>query len=338
MTLSQASVFTRKAVVIFIGLIIFGLTLKVLFNIGYGIYSRCCIKIPQVQPDYKFGTIMGPTFPQGDTSTSSYSYTIDTTTGDLPRDLPTNIKVYFIPPTPVTLLSADRAKKLAMQLNFPNGPQKVSDTQQQFTDDKGGTLTIDLTNNNFTYQRVPTGDPSNNLPQAQDGIDKLESYLGSESLMHDDLKKGRTNVVYDGPSLNESNTVTVSIWPDDLDNLNIVTPDFSSGLIKGTISKYPAVQFIRFSYYYWNVDTSTYALYPLKSVDQAFADLKSGNDSYVAQKPDTNQVSITSVGLAYYESSDQGSYLYPVYVFQGPKYAAYVQAIINTPPTPTPAK
>lgn len=329
MTLSQASVFTRKAIIIIFALIILGLILKILFNIGYSIYIHCCVPPKQILPDYKFGTALsGPTFPQSPASTSDYSYAIDTVTGNLPKDTPKVMRIYFVPPSSITLLSADRAKTLAQNLGFPNGPQKISDSVEQFTDNNGGTITINIANDNFSYQRIPKGTSTGAVPNPDDTVKLFRQYISNHNLNQEDINNGRTNVVYDGPTINESNTVNVSVWPEDIDKFKIVTPDFSNSLIKATLGKAGAEtdRFLKFNYYYWSVDTTTFALYPIKTADEAFTDLKSGK-GYISQKPDSNQVSITIVDLGYYESTDPSSYLLPVYIFQGPKFTALVQAI-----------
>ncbi len=330
MTLTQAAVFTKKGIVIFIGLIILGIIFKVIFDFGYKVY-RSYYPPPENIATIQFGKLPKIIFPSSK-STANYTYTLDTKTGGLPQN-PNIIKIYFIPQTGVSLLSADRSKALAQKLGFEVGPENLSSVQVRFKDQKGSNLTIDLPTGNFSFDRSAELDPNeslqnNVLPEADALVNDFKTYLGGKDLLNDQLKTGRSNVVYDGPSRAEATKATVSLWPQDIDELPIVTPDFAHGLIKVTMtrSRIEPTRFSKLNYYYWPIEETTFSTYPLKSTQTAFEQLKAGG-GYFSLEPPSNQASITSVSLAYYQSTDYSPYLQPVYVFAGSNFAAYVPAI-----------
>ena len=74
------------------------------------------------------------------------------------------------------------------------------------------------------------------------------------------------------------------------------------------------------------IETSTFATYPTKTAETAFDDLKQGKGVVVVE-PDKPKVSITSVYLGYYLAENYNPYLQPIFVFEGPNFVAYADAI-----------
>lgn len=75
---------------------------------------------------------------------------------------------------------------------------------------------------------------------------------------------------------------------------------------------------------------SNKAVYPIKTPQQAFDDLKNGQAYIAAYSGTGNQISITNVFLAYYLGSTQQNYLMPVVVFEGQNgFFAYVSAVAD---------
>ena len=83
------------------------------------------------------------------------------------------------------------------------------------------------------------------------------------------------------------------------------------------------------NYTYYDVDLKTFGTYPIKTVSDAFKDLKVGKNTVLIKTPTSGQVSLRSIYLAYYQSENYTPYLQPVYVFEGENFAAYVVAIPN---------
>lgn len=80
-----------------------------------------------------------------------------------------------------------------------------------------------------------------------------------------------------------------------------------------------------------NLAPTNMAIYPIKTPEQAYSDLKSGK-AYIASYNGTgNQILINNVFLAYYMGATQQNYLMPVVVFEGQNgFFAYVPAIADS--------
>lgn len=350
MTLTQAANITRRGILISISLIILGAAGAIGYNIWH---QRYLDSLPPVEekPEMKFGTLPKLIFPSSNVSSSNYSYTLDTVTGGLPQT-PKLLKVYFIPQSGISLLAPERSRNLAENFGFSIGPEVLSSTRYKFADDSGGQLLIDLTNGNFNFQRnsllknlIENGSEKNSTSSANlndfSSKEKIaadfKKFLLSKNLLTQELSSGRSNVLFDNGSNKES--ATVSIWPTDFDNLPIITSSFNQSLIRAKVNnkeeendKYSEV-----NYTFWIIDKTTYSTYPLKTAEQAFSDLKAGL-GFVSLEPKKPQVSISSVYLAYFESEEYSPYLQPIFIFEGPEFAAIVPAIAQGTQEVTPTQ
>ncbi len=335
MTLTQTAVITKRAIVITVALIFLAASAKIGYQIWYQYYLSTLPKTED-RPEQKFGSLPDLNFPPSSVSSSNYSYTLDTATGDYP-DLPKIGKVYFIPQAGLSLLAPEKSKELATKLKFTQGPQILSPTSYQFTDDKNGILLIDLPTANFKYQRNEAS-PSAELFFANNEefiLADFKSYLERVDLLPTDLKEGTTQIKFNQNNPARSNELNISLLPTPIEEVPIVTPT-NQGLVKlkayAVDSQSNAENgYATLEYTYWPVDLSTVSTYPLKSPADAFNDLKSGK-GFVVKESVNPQVSVTDIYLGYYESSDYAPYLQPVYVFEGQEFKAYVPAVMVTLP------
>lgn len=77
-----------------------------------------------------------------------------------------------------------------------------------------------------------------------------------------------------------------------------------------------------------NLTPDKEATYPIKSVEQAYEELKSGKGYIAAYKVPNNQVIITDVYLAYYLGETRQDYLMPIIVFEGNNgFFGYISAV-----------
>ncbi|KKS65529.1 hypothetical protein A3A14_03395 [Candidatus Daviesbacteria bacterium RIFCSPLOWO2_01_FULL_43_38] len=332
MTLTQAAVWTKRGI---IGTIV-SIILIILAVTGSRMWYQYQLSLrPPVEekPEMKFGSLPKIQFPPSEVTSSNFSYSIDTVTGGLPEVLKL-IKVYFIPQTSISLLSSDRAQKLAESLGFSSSPEILSPARYKFKDDKGGTLTIDLTTGNFHIQKqieeTATGSAQLNTaspPGREQLVTEFKNYLTERNLLIKNIENGKTNVTFKGPSPDKWEIAYISILPPDWDNIPTVTASFSHGLVKATAKAAGdgTSKYINIGYTVWQPDKTTYSTYPLKTAEQALADLRSGL-GFVSIEPAGAQVSISSVYLAYFQPEDYSPYLQPVFVFEGPGFTALVPA------------
>lgn len=328
MTLTQTAILVKQIIAISAVALVLGISSFIGYKIWLAYYLA---NLPPVEekPDIRFGLLPAPDFPKSSVSTSNYSYSLDTTTGGLPKvgiepGFEKIVKVYFVTQTFASFLSPQRAEDLAGKFGITEAPNILSDTKYKFKD-QDKTLLVDLNNGNFSYNKVASisayVNPDNDEKIVSDFKQTL-SYLGS---LKDDLKNARTKVVL---LKAEALAYQVSLWPTPIDKRQIFTADFNKSLVTATVSGGADTldNYLSLNFTYYPIDTSTFASYPIKSSEEAFDDLKNGKGIVIveSQKP---QVSITAVSLGYYLPENYSPYLQPIFVFEGPNFVAYVPAV-----------
>lgn len=348
MTLTQVAALTRQI----IALSTFALILGIISFIGYRIwYAYYLANLPPVEEkaDIKFGTLPYPNFPKSDVSSSNFSYSIDTTTGDLPKvGIDTGFgkltKVYFVTKTFASLLSPEKSQSLAEKFDILSEPQIVSETNYKFVD-QDKTLNIDLDNSNFIYSREATISAKEQLDDDNQLVLDFEKVLNDLNVLKPDLTKGRTKIIllkqagtdFIPTSLrSEATAAQISLWPQSVDDKSIFTSHYDTSLINAIVYKTAGIleNYLSLKFTYYPIDTSTFATYPIKTAEKAFEDLKSGKGTVIIQ-PSKPNVSITSTYLGYFLSQNYSPYLQPIFVFEGPEFVAYVSAIAEQFQTPT---
>lgn len=325
MTLSQTATLTRRVIIIFL-IALFGGTFSL---IGYKIwYAYYLANLPPVEEkaDTKFGLLPAPAFSTTSVSSSNFSYSIDTVTGGLPKvgvdsGFEKVIKVYFVTRTFASLLSPDRAQSLADKFGIKVSPKILSETNHFFEDNEKA-LNVDLNSGNFTYQRK-IATPSGALEDDGKLISDFQRNLNNLGVLKQDLIGGRNKIIR-----LEDGGGQISIWPASINSKPIQTNQFNKSLINATVSQSAENldNYISLNFIYYPIDTSTFATYPINSAEQALEDLKFGKGSVVLE-PNKPQVSITSIYLAYFLAETYNPYLLPIFVFEGPQFAAYVPAV-----------
>lgn len=340
MTLSQAAVLTKQVITITILAVVLGLASFIGYKIWYG-YYLAHLPPKQEKPDTKFGMLPLPDFPSTATSSAVFSYSIDTTTGGLPKlgvdkGFDKLIKVYFVVKTYASLLASEKSQALAQKFNLNVDPQIISATDYLFADNTKS-LNIDLDSGNFTYQNTATVSGRPALDNDNKLLSDFKTMLSTIGVSKPDLTAGPSKIVYlrgnngkfDPTDLrSEANAAQIQQWPAPIDNKPIVTDQLNSALVNATVFNAAdrIENYLALNFTYYQIDTTTFATYPVKTPDSALEDLKSGKGIVVIQPP-KQDVSITSVYLAYFLSRVYTPYLIPVYVFEGPGFAAYVPAI-----------
>lgn len=330
MTLTQVAIITRRGIIVFVALIFLGIIAAIGYRVWYNYYISTLPSVEE-KPDLKFGSLPKISFPASIISSSNYSYSIDTETGSLPQ-MPKLIKVYFLPRANiVSLLAPDESQKLAAKFGFNGAREILNPTTYKYSDDTKGSFTIDLITGNFQYQKqnsTPSAKLDATFIDQNSLANTFKGFLKNNGVSSDDLSNGRNKVIYNKSTPSTSTSAIVSLWPSDLDGLQIVTSSPSASLVRATTTNTSDEnnRFSTLNYTYWQIDKTTFATYPLQPIESAFAELQSGQ-GYVSQVPSLAQVSITKVSLAYFESQEYSPYLQPVYVFEGPNFTALIPAI-----------
>lgn len=328
MTLTQTAILTKQVIIASVIALVLGIAGLIGYNIWHA-YYLAHLPVIEERPDNKFGLLPQPDFPQGNVTTSNFSYSLDTTTGGLPKlgvdkGFEKIVKVYFVTQTLATLLSPDKSQVLAEKFNIVLLPEILSETKYRFQD-KNKVLLVDLNTGNFSYTNGATASADQTLDDDNKLISDFKQILSGFGLLKDDIANGRSKV-----TRMENKTAQISLWPASIENSSIFTPNFDQSLISATVAgsanKLNNYQSLDFTYY--PIDTETYATYYLKTPQTAFDDLKLGKGVVVVEPKDP-KVSISSVSLGYYLPENYSPYLQPIYVFEGQNFVAYVRATQN---------
>jgi len=337
MTLTEAAAFTKKGMIVSVITLFVGFASWGIWHYYYNNIYLPGLPVVVEEATLVFGPLPKIAFPDSISSSSSFSYNLDTETGALPEDTPRLFKVYSVAQLATDLLALDRAKSLAGSLDFSKTPQAISATQYKFNDNiSDGELIVDLDTGNFKFRRNAATGSGESFDRVEDFINEnnqgqiLKNYLSSKGLLKDQLKAGKTTALYNNQIKKDSNLVTVNLWQESIEDYPIVTPKFKEGLIKaiGNSNRNSDRKYTLLDYVFWPIDLENFGTYPIKNSSDAFEELKSG-EGFVAIEPRTSNASITKIYLAYYLSEEFANYLQPVYVFEGPEFVGFVPAIAS---------
>lgn len=281
------------------------------------------------------------------------TYTLETATGSLPTDIPSQAKVYFMPKVNSNLLSLDTAKAKATALGFndPN-PQAESDSLYKFKNPGfPSTMEINIITGAFSisYDLISDRTAINNRPPAAEiAASEFRGALSSANVLPDDLSgpmvpsylKLTNGKLINVPALSEADMVKVSLFRKSYDNLPSVTTDPFQSNVWAIMSGAPQrdQQIIAAEYHYYSVDASQYSTYPIITPQESFNELGSGN-AYIAsmgQYKDGDSLKIRRIYLAYFDPGVATDFYQPVYVFDSGEndpsnsFIAYLPAVTST--------
>lgn len=332
MTLTETAEFTKKSMIF---VLIFLFLLVAAWG-GYIYYKRFIYvppPTPEILPDIFFGKLPALKISEASGSAGTYAFSLDTETGSLPVNTPKIIKVYPIASLGTDLLALERSKNLASKLGFIRGPEALSTTQYLFLDKHDGEMVVNLDTGNFKFTHRESTQSSelvktDGFTDPQTLSRDFKNFLLTNELLKEQLKEGRTKVVYEKNSKDESSFATVFLWQDDVEKTPIVTEKFTEGLIKGIVNKSRDrdQRFLILDYTFWPIDLLSGHTYPIITPDEAYDKLQT-QQAKIIVKPLNIRVSITKVYLGYYLSKEYQPFLQPVYVFEGDNFVAYVPAV-----------
>lgn len=314
------------------------------FGVGAFLY-RTFIPPRQAPPTVAFGPLPAIVFPQSPVQ-EQVTYTLETASGGFPRT-PTQLPVYYIKPPSATLFSADQAREKARALQFVGQPNQLTQTLYEFVHPEfPKRLEINIVTGDFSvsYNLVSDRSPLSAVPLGEDeAIQQGINILRSANSMPEDVQTGTPSVeflkVSDGqliPALSESDASLTRVnyfrkgfGPEDA--YESVTPTPGRGNIWVILSGDRERQLVAAEYRYYQVDAEQSGTYPIKSAEEAYQDLTSGN-AFLARfnGAGVSTVKIQEIYLAYYDPNVPNSFYQPVYVFEGDNgFVAYVPAVTS---------
>jgi hypothetical protein len=299
---------------------------------------------PPPKPTVIFGKISPPQFPANAVN-NEFTYSIDTVSGQLP-EFGDQTKIYKIYKPKSDLLALKNLGEKARQVGFKNGPFKISDDFYYWTDSGGSflkTLRFNIHTADFTLFSPFYFDAdilsAKNLPKEDDAIKEARKFLENLRYATDDFDFSKTTTqllsVRDGQLINASSLGTahayrVNFYQNHVNNLPIIyeKPNESNINFIVTGSSFRS-QIVRGDYMLQR-PTSESSTYPIKTTEQAFEELKEGKAYIASSYAEEGNIKIKDVFLAYYISSKEQDFLYPVIVFEGNDgFFAYVSAVTD---------
>lgn len=344
MNLTEISIAVRKFFIWLVIVLIFYFVIKFLLGLFIAVNTK---PIPPQKPDIRFNKLPAPKFTTVSTSSSGLNFTLENVDGRPPETTAT-AKVYTMPKKLPSILSEERAKKMATKLGFTNEPEIITPTLYHYTypGDPLWNLDIDTTNLNFKlkydYQKNLSVISSEGGLRTDEALSYTKDYIQNNGLFDGSIIGGKTSFntyIFDpvsktfppATSISTTNAVRINFLRNDIDLLKVLPPAFDQSynyaLYASTIS--PS-RILELNYTFWPIAFDDFGTYPLRSGTTAWHDLIDGY-AYVVKignnTPDRSIV-IRNIYLAYYDSDEPQQYLQPIFVFEGDNgFVAYLPAI-----------
>ncbi len=278
----------------------------------------------------------------------SLKYTLDTIDGK-PITATKSAQVLFMPQAETKFGYREKLYLIAKSLGFntESSGYRLIGSQASFSEPKQK-LTIDIRNFNFDYRYSFENDKSvfENVrtPNQEESIEKAVEFLQTAGRYPQELSQGKTNVVFlkydtENNSMGvlssnlEANLVEVDFYrPDIVANPNpipVVSPKYfnSQNYVLMMFKNDGTYKVLRAQVKFYDRSAEQIGVYPLRSGEQAYDDLKKGKGFVIAQ-PQTTDVTIRKMFLGYFDPDVYQEYLQPVYVFLGDgDFVGYVPAV-----------
>ncbi len=266
---------------------------------------------------------------------------------------PDRMDVYSAPTQKSGFGNETSALELARQLDFLFEPTKLSKSVYRFTAQEPlpTSLEINIVTGAFMFKRQWQADPSLIVNKRFVGdrqvVTDAQNFMRQAGIYEDDLvgeeKTRYFRVTGDqligANSLSEADFVEVELFRKPINLIDakkkvvasypFLTPDPLKGvvaiLVSGTADDKKKI--INVDYRYVTVNYEVVGSYPLKTVELAWEELKSGS-GYIASFNGSGKAVVRRVGLGYYDAAGDQSYTMPIYVFRGDNdLVAYVSAV-----------
>ena len=342
-TLTEASIASRKGIRYTIYAIICLIIARGLILTGIGIYKKI-FPAPPTPPTVAFGKLTKLPFPERQKVNLSFS--LETPEGSLPT-FSDQAKVYFMPKLASNLLSLDFAQDKANRLGFNIDPQQTTESLYRFFHKTSpSTLETNIVTGSFSLSYDLNVDPaplSVKPPLPEIARNSIKTFLSGAGLYPKDLETGKFESKYlktqsggfiPANSLSDANLIRIDLFRSDYDSLPVVTQTTGEGNVWFMVSgiKERGKEVIAGEYYYFPVDETQVATYPIKTADSVWQEFTSGN-YYTASTGTTAEgdaIKIRKIYIAYYDAGKYTEFFQPVFVFVGDKdFVGYIPAVTS---------
>lgn len=271
-------------------------------------------------------------------------FVLDTIEGE-PMTATQTAKVYYLPQTPPRFGYLQTIYLMAQNLGFNMDltKHKIEGENAIFQDEEKK-LIIDIAKFNFEYQYDYTENEGifENAVLASDDIirEKVKEFLRLLGRSPEELAQGKDNLIflhYNSQTKefdvvnnrNDANAVEIDFYRSDIDSFPIVAPKyFNSQNYVVVLFENEQYKILKAQVKFFEKEEQKVGIYPLKTGEQAWQELKEKKGVIVSAGRNNNQITIKKMFLGYYDPDVYQEYLQPVYVFLGENgFAAYVPAI-----------
>lgn len=300
---------------------------------------------PYVAPTVRFGILDKIVFPEKEFTKKTFSTEL---ANDKFPEYKDQAKVYVIYRSKSTLGALEDGKKTAALMGFTGEPREVATGIYLFNDQNTNrSLTMNVLESSFKLSYPYLSDQMlqnpESMPSKDEAITMAKNYLQQAGKLSSDLDTGEKKVSFwkinfDGlkevNGLSEANIIRVDFFRKKLgDEIEIVSTDVGKASVSVLVSgaSVATKKIVEVNYKHVDIDASdaSSSTYPIKSSQEAFADLQSGN-YWPASDVSANSVIIRKIYLAYFEPVNLTQFLQPVYVFEGDNgFVAYVPGITD---------
>ncbi|MBU0576221.1 hypothetical protein KJ654_00980 [Patescibacteria group bacterium] len=299
---------------------------------------------PPPPPTVGFGRLPAIMFPKQLTESKPASYTLETPTGTT-SVFGDRAKVFLMLRSTPSLLADQRAKQIASIYNFVFEPDVLGANIYRWKKSQPleMQLQMNIFNNHFeltsNYASKPELLSNSKLPDDYEAVQRVKNFLKNADLLPEDVATAAGEILYmkslggefkEAVSFSDADFLQVDLNRIPIDGVyRMYGPMGYRGAIHAVISG--AFQgnnsIVELDYTYQAVDYQQRETYPIRTSQQAYQILKSG-EAYIANLGNQETVVIRKVSLGYFEAKEEQDYLQPIYVFEGDGgFLAYVAAV-----------
>lgn len=342
MTLTEFIYYVRRFLpLVIIGIFVFFLSFIIL---------RLIVSRPSTTPQVvTFNTLFGKLPPIKPSHSIDFppeiSFELDNIEGR-PTTATSSAKIFFIPKKNTRFGYLQNSYLMAKAIGFDTEAIKhtiENDTNVVFQDQEKK-VSVDIRDFNFTYklnyETLPFLFQATSLPDDTTIRERAKDFLRQLGKYPSEFSTGREHIIYLHynsatndldvvESKQNANVVEVDFFRPDIDGFPIVSPKYFNAhnyvvmVFKGNESRV-----IKSQISFFEKDDMSFGIYPIKTGDQAWADLQAKKAFITSPGGNKYPITIRQMFLAYYDPDVYQEYLQPVYVFLGDNnFAAYVPAV-----------
>jgi hypothetical protein len=353
-TLTEASVTARKAIKY--GAIGF-VAITILWYLGVALvkYYQALNPPPLPNPTVDFGVLPKVNFPE---SADRPKMVLELPTGGI-QSFVDRMTVYSEPVKKSSFTDAEKGIETAAALGFLFKPEIRNESNYIWTvqDQLNSKLEMNIVTGHFVLTRQWQNNPAlaamASFSSDKTVITETENYLSKVGLLNSDIV-GVEKLTYlkdDGGkfgtalSLSDSDFVQIDLFRKNIDEIDpeskakeikasypFYRPNPNKGLVRVVVSGSKNVndKVISMDYEYNTINYKKNGTYPIKTGEEAWAELESGGGFVFRGDSIANEMKIRRVFLGYYDPEISLGYTMPIYIFLGDQnFTAYVSAVAD---------